>query len=279
MTTCPESTIPRRLEGSRSDVPTRELVVAWFFGPLGNLFASLMLPLRIPPPAVVLANTAAGLAAAAAIGLESLVVAALLVQLKTLLDNADGRLARASGRASVFGRYFDTEMDFVVNVALFVALGWLTGEPWLAVAAFVGLTWTLSVDFNLVEVYREARGSGPVPPPATGSARERALALTYGLVFAPQDRLVRAISDRRLERILRAERDPARRGQATLAYNDVGVLSILANLGLSTQLVVLGACLVLDAPILYLWLALGQLLMLPLLQLRRERLAARALRH
>ena len=42
--------------------------------------------------------------------------------------------------------------------------------------------------------------------------------------------------------------------------------------------VALGACLVLGVPILYFWLALGQVLLLALLQLRRERLARRALR-
>ena len=53
---------------------------------------------------------------------------------------------------------------------------------------------------------------------------------------------------------------------------------MLANLGLSTQLLTLGVCLVLGVPVLYLWLALAQVLVLPLLQLRRERLAARELR-
>ena len=53
---------------------------------------------------------------------------ALLLQLKTLLDNADGQLARRSGRTSAFGRYLDTEVDLLVNVALFAALGHVTGE-------------------------------------------------------------------------------------------------------------------------------------------------------
>ena len=53
---------------------------------------------------------------------------------------------------------------------------------------------------------------------------------------------------------------------------------VLANLGLSTQLLALGVCLLLGVPTLYLWLALTQILVLPLLQLRRERLARQALR-
>src|SRR5687767_2541880 len=105
----------RLFRSSRSDVPARELLVAWIFGPAANALAALLAPLRVPPPAVVLANAAAGLAAAVAIGTEALVAAALLLQLKTLLDNADGRLARATGRATLFGRYLDTEADLVVR--------------------------------------------------------------------------------------------------------------------------------------------------------------------
>ena len=45
---------------------------------------------------------------------------------------------------------------------------------------------------------------------------------------------------------------------------------MLANLGLSTQLFVLGACLVVGVPDLYLWLVLASVTLLPVLQLRRE---------
>ncbi len=278
MTVSTENTIARPLEGSRVDVPARELAVAVLFGPLANLVAGALLPLRVPPSAVVLANVGAGLLAALAVGLEALVVADLLLQLKTVLDNADGRLARASGRVSILGRHLDTEADFVVNAALFAALGALTGEPLLALAAFVTLTLVLSVDFNLVELYRETHLEPSPPPPASGSPLERALVRIYGFVFAPQDRLVRAVSGRRLERLLRGEHDPAWRREATRAYHDRGSLVVLANLGLSTQLLALGVCLLLGVPTLYLGLALAQVLVLPLLQIRRERLARQALR-
>ena len=57
------------------------------------------------------------------------VAAALLLQLKTVLDNADGQLARAAGKESVLGRYLDSESDLLVNAALFAALGHVTGRP------------------------------------------------------------------------------------------------------------------------------------------------------
>jgi phosphatidylglycerophosphate synthase len=278
MTVSCDDAVERSFESSRRDVPARELVVAGFFGPVANALAAVLLPLRVPPAAVLLANAVAGFVAAVALGLEAFVAAALLLQLKTILDNADGRLARASGRASLLGRYLDTEADLAVNVALFTALGSVTGQPWLALAAFVASTLVLSVDFNLVELYREARGQAQPPPASSGSPVERALTGVYRVLFAPQDRFVRAASARRLERVLDAEPDPASRRNATLAYHDRMTLAVLANLGLSTQLVALGACLVLGVPVVYLWLALGQVLVLPILQLRRERLASRALR-
>ena len=48
-------------------------------------------------------------------------------------------------------------------------------------------------------------------------------------------------------------------------------MTFLANLGLTTQLVVLGLCLLLGAPSAYLWFALACLVALVPLQLRAER--------
>ena len=252
----------------------RELVLELVFRPPASALVLPLLRARIPPAAVVLANAVAGLGAALALAGGELLVAALLLQVKTLLDNADGQLARASGRVTLAGRYLDTEADLVVNAALFAALGYVTGQPWLALAAFLALTVVLAADFNVSELYREIRGTATRPLTATRGRVERVLGWIYRVVFAPQDRLVRSFSARRLERTL-ARQTPAE--AATRAYHDRLTVTVLANLGLSTQLAVLGLCLLLDAPDIYLWLALGCFGLLPLLQLRREHLARRAL--
>ena len=197
------------------------------------------------------------------------------MQLKTLLDNADGRLARLSGRVTLLGRYLDTESDTALNLVLFAALGAATGRPWLALAAFCVLTLVLSVDFNLAHLYREVRGGEPEVVPASGGRLEQTLELVYRTVFAPQDRAIRAFSSRRLGRALRGVEDPAERRAAELAYHDRPTVLILANLGLSTQLVVLGACLVAGVPAVYLWLVVAMLPLLVGLQLRREWLVRR----
>lgn len=247
------------------------------FAPVANALVRVLARTRLAPPAVVLAHGLVGLVAALALGAGALVAAAVLLQVRTVLDNVDGRLARVTGRVTLTGRYLDTLVDFVVNAALFVALAATVGAPLLALAAFVALTLLLAVDYNVSQLFREARGDAPAPTGSTGGALERALALGYRLVFAPQDRLVRRLSDRRLERLLGDERDPVRTARATLAYHDRATVSVLANLGLSTQHLVLGACLALGAPRVYLWLLLASLALLPILQRRRERLAARAL--
>ena len=108
----------------------------------------------MPPPVVVVANAIVGLLATIALALGELLAAAVLLQLKTLLDNLDGQLARTTGRVTLVGRYLDTLADLVVNAALFAALGYVTSHALLATAAFASLTVVLAVDFNASELYR-----------------------------------------------------------------------------------------------------------------------------
>jgi archaetidylinositol phosphate synthase len=215
----------------------RELVLDLVFRPLSNVLVSPLARLGVSPVAVVLANVVAGLAAAWALARGQLLAAALLLQVKTLLDNADGQLARVSGRVTLAGRYLDTEADLVVNAAIFAALAHVTGEPVLAAAAFVALTVVLAVDFGMTELYREAHGTWVPPPAAKDDRSERVLEWAYALVFRPFDRGIR-----------RAFRDDA---------VDRLTVTVLANLGLSTQLAVLGVCLVAGAPEAYLWIVLA----------------------
>src|SRR5205085_2053118 len=113
--------------------------------------------------------------------------AALLVQLKTVLDNADGQLARLTGRVTVFGRYLDSECDLLVNAALFAALGWYAERPVAAAVGFAAVTAVLSVNFNLE---RLARG-------ATTSSDSSLLGRVYSVLYGWQDRAVERFVDRR----------------------------------------------------------------------------------
>jgi archaetidylinositol phosphate synthase len=237
----------------------REILLESAFRPVSNLFVPLLRRAHVPPPAVVVANAAVGLVAATVLVRGELLAAALLLQLKTLLDNMDGQLARATGRVTLSGRYLDTLADLVVNAALFAALGYVTDQPLLALAGFLALTLVLAMDFNATELYREANGLATSPTAPSGGRVENVLATVYAVVYGPLDRATRAFARRRFPRD---------------ASYDAFTVTVLANMGLTTQLAVLGVCLALGVPGLYLWLVLACLVALVPLQLRAERRAA-----
>jgi archaetidylinositol phosphate synthase len=261
----PNVTLARpTLRASRKQRPPAclELLCEGIFRPLAHLVVLALLPLRVPPPAVVLTATATGLGGAAEIWRGDLIAAALLLQLKTVLDNADGQLARAANRESVLGRYLDSESDLLVDAALFAALAYFTGRPLLALVSFLVLTLVLGANFNLERLYRQERGEiVELRPPASGVAG--VFARVYDVVYAPQDRLVREFSERRLRRL---GAGPDER----LAYHDRLTLLVVANFGLSTQMAVLGVCLLLGQPVAYLVFALACGLAFIPLELRRE---------
>jgi phosphatidylglycerophosphate synthase len=223
-------------------------VCEWVFRPLAHPLVLLLARLRVPPPVVVVAAGAAGIAAALELGRGSLVAAAVLVQLKTLLDNADGQLARLTGRTSAFGRYLDSEVDLLVNAALFTGLGWTTGSPALALAGFLAVTSVLSLNFNVERLSRQSAAE----PEAFGGRGTRVLRRIYGLVYAPQDRLAEALVARR----------PALTGSFAV--------SALANLGMSTQLAAFGLLMALGHPLVFAWLALMQVAAIALAVLPRR---------
>lgn len=198
----PESSL---FDRSRKHTPTRERVVEVVYRPLAHLLVLVLLPLRVPPSAVVVAGFVVGLAAAFEIARGGLLVAAALIVGKTILDGADGALARAAGRVSAFGRFLDSDCDLIVNAALFGAIGYAAGRPLLGLAGFLASTFVLSFNFNLRRLYVGAQQA-----PEGGGLPRR----FYDLVYAPQDRLV--------ERLVR--RRPR-----------LSTLRVFHNLGLATQ--------------------------------------------
>jgi phosphatidylglycerophosphate synthase len=238
---------------ARSRKPRRgtEFVCEKVFRPLAHPLVLLFAWLRMPPPLVVALAGIAGLAAAVELGRGSLLAAALLVQLKTLLDNADGQLARLTGRTSAFGRYLDSEIDLLVNAALFAALAWTTAQPAVALAGFLALTSVLSLNFNAERLSRAASAEAAPEGRATS-----ALQRIYGAVYAPQDKLAEALVARRP------------------ALTSSTAVSLLANLGMSTQLAAFGLLMALGQPLAFAWLAVAQLVVIALALVPR-RAAAR----
>ncbi|HEY8409446.1 MAG TPA: CDP-alcohol phosphatidyltransferase family protein [Gaiellaceae bacterium] len=195
-----------------------EVLCERLFRPLAHAVVVPLAWLRVPPPAVVLLAAAVGIAGAVELARGHFVAAALLVQLKTVLDNADGQLARLSDRVTAFGRYLDSECDLLVNAALFAAL-----RTPLAAPGFVLLTLVLSTNFN---VERLARGG-------VAAWDSSVLGRAYGLLYGWQDRL----ADRLLG------------GRVVQPWQ----VSALANLGMSTQLAAFGLCMALGHPTAFVW--------------------------
>jgi archaetidylinositol phosphate synthase len=249
------------LARSRKAKVAQELGCEHLFRPLAHLVVVVLMPLRVPPPLVAATAGATGIVAAVELGQGRFLVAALLVQLKTVLDNADGQLARLSGRITAFGRYLDSELDLLVNAALFAAVGWSTGRPALAVAGFVALTTVLSVNYNAERLFRAERGEEVSAMPETIGRAAGVLRGLYVLVYAPQDRLAEQFFSRRL-------RDAG--PQSRLAYHDRATVVVLTNLGMSTQLLAFGICIALGRPAAFAWIAIAELVLVAILMLRRE---------
>ncbi len=249
------------LQRSRKEKVGQELVCERLFRPLAHLLVVLVLPVRVPPPLVAAASGAAGIAAALELAQGRFLLAAGLLQLKTLLDNADGQLARLSGRVTAFGRYLDSELDLLVNAALFGAVAWSTGRPVLAAVGFVALTTVLNVNFNAERLYRAERGEPASAMPEASGRADGLLRRLYLLLYAPQDVLVERFVARRLR---------SASPQARLVYHDRATVSVLSQLGMSTQLLVFGICIALGRPAAFAWIALGQLVLVLALALRRE---------
>jgi archaetidylinositol phosphate synthase len=222
-----------KLARSRKPRLRQEALCERVFRPLAHVVVLALAPLRVPPPVVVLASTACGVAGAVELARGHLIAAALLVQLKTVLDNADGQLARLTNRVTAFGRYLDSECDLLVNAALFAGLASYTGRPVASGFGFLALTAVLSVNFN---AERLARG-------AHAASDASVLGRVYTLLYGWQDRL----ADRFL-------------GRPPLV-----AVTVLAQLGMSTQLLLFGAFVALDRPTAYLVVLALQVVLLALL--------------
>lgn len=227
--------------------------------PLAAIGVRGLARLGVDPQAVVWSHATVGIAAAAAIavgGPTAWWTAAVLLQVKTLLDGMDGGLARVTGRVTQMGRYLDTVLDTVVNLVLFAAIAVHGPAGWawpLALGAFALLMGMLSLDFNLERRYRALRGRVPADdeaPAGAPAARLRAFRGFYDAVLAPQDRLIERL-DRAAFARLRGLPDDAAPLVDRLAWNDLWSTATIVNLGLSTQLLLLGVCLALGQPFAY----------------------------
>ncbi len=233
--------------------------------PLTDALVGVLGRAGVDPQAIVLTHASLGVLAAllVALGPPAWPWAALLLLLKTLLDNLDGGVARATGRVTRLGRYLDSVLDTLVNLLLFAALALHGPGAWawpLAALAALVLMLVLSLDFILEQRYKSLRGSdagpdveGPIGGPLPLYRLVRGL---YEVLLAPQDRWL-ARADATLFRRLAGMGEARAPLDVRLAWSDLFSTATLVNLGLSTQLLIFALCLLLGVPFAYVWFILG----------------------
>jgi phosphatidylglycerophosphate synthase len=256
----------KTLKSSLSD----ELINTYLLRPVAGLVVSLLYKTSITPNQVTIASTIAGLVAAAIyLNNEALTtaLAGLMVTVKDVLDSADGQLARAKGQYTRIGRFLDSIGDFVVDLALFGAIGWIlyssTGDAWMLVLSTLGLIGiTLRVSYHvfyqtsflhLEDRYVNNRVTEEVTQDdLAGDQLALLLQRIFLFIYGWQDRLML-----RIDFWCRAERSD--REFLLRWYSDPTGLRLSGLLGIGTELFLLMICSLFNE--LHLYLMLNLLLM------------------
>lgn len=179
-----ERLLVERAAAKRADGPVARHLNRRLSRPL----SLLLLRLGVSPTAVTIASFLLTLAAAAALALGSLWPLALigggvLVQLASVVDGADGEIARASLRTSPYGGFLDSVLDragdAAVLVGLAVAAGLDTASYAVLAAALFG---TLQVPY--IRASYEASFARPLPASVYRLGAGRDVRLLLIAVFA-----------------------------------------------------------------------------------------------
>ena len=108
--------------------------------PLAVRIAQLLRKTPLTPIHVTLGFVLAGLMAIYCIVNQYFLGAVFFLILKSILDAADGELARLKNRPSYTGRFLDSVSDIILNLLIVFSIWYVTnGAVWLAILAFFGL--------------------------------------------------------------------------------------------------------------------------------------------
>ncbi len=108
--------------------------------PIATWISRSIVNTKITPIHITIAFVICGFGAIICILKEWFWAAALLLILKSILDAADGALARLRNRPSYVGRYFDSISDIILNFFILFAVYKLTEASFAAmILAFIGM--------------------------------------------------------------------------------------------------------------------------------------------
>ena len=245
-----------------------ELINTYLLRPIAGVVVWALYRTPLTPNQVTIASTLAGLIASIFYfrgEAHATMIAGMLVTLKDVLDSADGQLARARGQYSRTGRFLDSIGDFIVDVALFGAIGWAlyraSDQPAmlaLALAGLIGISLRVSyhVYYHTSFLHLEMKyGVNRVTEEITeedrkGRASELALQRVFQLIYGWQDELILRIDEWCREGLTD---DESRKNW----FADSTGLRISGLLGFGTELFILMLCSVFNRLELYLYINLA----------------------
>jgi phosphatidylglycerophosphate synthase len=108
--------------------------------PVAKVIANTLKHTAFTPIHVTIGFIISGLMAIYCILEEHYWLAAFFLIFKSILDAADGELARVKQKPSYTGRYLDSVADIILNALFFITIWFVTSTPlWICFAAFLGL--------------------------------------------------------------------------------------------------------------------------------------------
>jgi phosphatidylglycerophosphate synthase len=108
--------------------------------PVAKVIAEFFKPTFITPIHVTILFIISGLLAIACIFSHQYIAAAFFLVLKSILDAADGELARIKNTPSYTGRYFDSVADIILNFLFLLSICIVTnGSIIYMILAFIGI--------------------------------------------------------------------------------------------------------------------------------------------
>jgi Phosphatidylglycerophosphate synthase len=266
----------------KSDI-SDELINTYLLRPVAGLIVWALYHTPVTANQVTIASTFAGLVAAFFYlkgTSEAFIIAGMLITLKDLLDSADGQLARAKQQYSRVGRFLDSIGDFVVDAAVFSAIGWilyqLSDNWWMLLLALLGLVGiSLRVSYHvfyqvnflhLQKQFANNRLSEEIREEDLKKGDfELVLQRIFQCIYGWQDRLMERVDrwsyGENFRRLHENEprdpsegssREPFQRCQEW--YSDIISLRISGLLGFGTEFFLLMLCSVLNRLELYLYL-------------------------
>lgn len=108
--------------------------------PIAKVIANSLKNTTVTPVHLTIGFTVSGLIAIYCIIQGSYWLATFFLIFKSILDAADGELARLKQKPSYTGRYLDSVSDIILNALIFISIWYITNTSiWICLLAFLGL--------------------------------------------------------------------------------------------------------------------------------------------